>query len=183
MIKKAKEIQRAANAKNPNRGFKSSEAFEPKPNTYVLLADPAGKEDKLCLPLTGPYKCETVEGDKIGIKNLIWNTKKKVHKSTLRPFHFNPRRTDPRKIAIRDKQEFDIEKILLITGTDGPKEDIQVKVRWEGFGPRYDSWVPWKAVRQNTIMHQFLRDRKLVRLIPKSQKNKSNLRDGKQNQA
>jgi hypothetical protein len=173
MINKAKEIQRAANLRNPNRGFKSSEAFEPKPGTYVLLEDPAGKEDKLSLPLSGPYKCEIVEGNKIGLKNLIWNTPRKVHKSTVRPFVYNPRRTDPRKVAIKEKQEFDVEKIMLIVGVDGPKSNIQVKLRWAGLGPQHDSWVPWKAVHQNSIFHKYLKDHKLRRLLPRSAKEHS----------
>jgi hypothetical protein len=171
MIKKAKEIQRAANLLCASRGYRAANAFDPKPNDLLLLDDPAGKEDKLTLPLTGPYKCETVEGNAIGLKHLIWNTPRKVHKSRVRPFFYNPRRTNPREVAMKDMQEFEVEKILEIDGLESAgRANIRVKVRWMGYGREYDSWVPWKSVNQNSILHDYLRKRNLHRLLPASQR-------------
>jgi hypothetical protein len=171
MIRKAKEIQRRANLLCASRGHRSTEAFEPKPGGYVLLADPAGRADKLCLPLSGPYKCEKIEGNAVRLKNLIWNTPRKVHKSTCRPFRYNPRRTDPRVVAMKESQEFDVERILDISGLEGKsRSGIRVKVRWTGLGAKCDSWVPWKGINQNTVLHDYLRKNRLSRFLPEGAK-------------
>jgi hypothetical protein len=69
---------------------------------------------------------------------------------------------------MKDKQEFDITDIIDITGLDQRKRSqVQVKVRWAGFGPEHDSWIDFKEIKDNLIFHQFLRDKSLPFLLPR----------------
>ena len=40
-------------------------------------------------------------------------------------------------------------------------------VRWLGYDETEDLWLPWSALRNNTVLHQYLRDNNMEKLIPK----------------
>jgi hypothetical protein len=133
----------------------------------VLLIDPAGKGQKISLPLSGPWRCTAIEGDKVTILSLVYNTPRTVFRKCVVPFNYNEAYTDPRLEAMKDKQEFDIAAIVDITGLDQRKrKQVQVKVRWAGYSSEHDSWVDYAEIRDNLIFHQFLRDKSLLFLLP-----------------
>jgi hypothetical protein len=86
----------------------------------------------------------------------------------LKHFHFDPERTDPREEACKDEQEYDVGEILDIRGINGNRKDqLEVKVRWKGYGPDKDSWLPWPEIRDVGLLHDYLKENDLRRLLPK----------------
>jgi len=44
---------------------------------------------------------------------------------------------------------------------------LEFKVRWLGYPPEEDLWLPWKELRNNPKLHKYLADNGLDKLIPK----------------
>jgi hypothetical protein len=107
------------------------------------------------------------KGDEISIINLVHSKVRKVHRKQIVPFRYDPTRTDPYEVAMKDKQESQVAEIIDIIGIDGKKKaNIQIRVRWAGEGPEKDLWLDWKDMRNNEILHQYLWDHKLYKLLP-----------------
>jgi hypothetical protein len=165
MIKRAKQIQQETHLRD-EENRKHVEGADFKIDGYVLLKDPAGKGDKLDLPWTGPWRCIMVEGNTVEVMNLVYNRARKINKKWLKPFIFDPLRTDPREEACKDEQEYDVGEILGIRGLGGKKSDIEVRVRWLHYGSDKDSWLPWKDIKDVGMFHEYLIERGLKKLLP-----------------
>jgi hypothetical protein len=83
---------------------------------------------------------------------------------------FDPKKTDPQKVAAHDADEFHIEMILSHRGRFSNKRDLEFKVRWTGFDETYDTWEPWKSLKDVEQLHDYLRLIKLAHEIPKAHK-------------
>jgi hypothetical protein len=46
--------------------------------------------------------------------------------------------------------------------------------KWEGLDKAYNRWLPWKELRNNVKLHEYLRVVKLGKLIPKEHRKKNN---------
>jgi hypothetical protein len=54
-------------------------------------------------------------------------------------------------------------------GTLGDKSsELEFHIRWKGFSSRWDSWEPFKNVRLNETVIDYLRANKLKRFIPRN---------------
>ena len=105
------------------------------------------------------------------LQDLVTNENKDYHVSRLRPFHYDPDHTDLRLIANKDSQQFDIDRILEYTGDRyGSKDQLFFKIRWLGLTEKEDSWLPWKELRHNIVLHDYLRANKMSSLIPRGDK-------------
>jgi hypothetical protein len=62
---------------------------------------------------------------------------------------------------------FPVEAILEHTGTAKNRKDLYFKVRWLGYGEKYDKWLPFKDLRHNSILHEYLTKNRMKSLIPK----------------
>ena len=51
---------------------------------------------------------------------------------------------------------------------------MEFKIRWAGYGAEDDTWEPYSEVRDNDILHAFLRANKMKALIPTKHKNNEN---------
>ena len=47
---------------------------------------------------------------------------------------------------------------------------MEFKVRWEGFGPEFDSWEPYSNLRDTDKLLSYLIQNKLKSLIPQKHK-------------
>jgi hypothetical protein len=170
LINKARSIQLETSRKK-QRIIKENETII-EPNSYVLLRPPEGQAEKINTPLSGPWRCVEIQGDLIVIMNLIYNNIKTVHRSRVVPFRYNKARTDPRQVAMKDNQEFEVEKIIKIRGLDGNRRSgIEALVRWTGYGEDEDSWVPWSEIHNNEKFHEYLRTKKgLHKFLPAREK-------------
>jgi hypothetical protein len=45
-------------------------------------------------------------------------------------------------------------------------KDLQFWVRWEGYDESEDSWVDWKDIYNNAILHAYLYANKMGKLVP-----------------
>ena len=104
--------------------------------------------------------------------NLITTKEKVYHAKHLRQFKFNPSTTDPTDVARRDYVEFFIEKILNHKGTPSRNSSMEYLVKWTGYADSYNSWEPHANLRKSELLHDYLRSKKLLKLIPKEFRSK-----------
>jgi hypothetical protein len=43
---------------------------------------------------------------------------------------------------------------------------MKFKVRWKNFDDSHDSWLPWKDLRGNALLHLYLQRHGMERLVP-----------------
>ena len=74
----------------------------------------------------------------------------------MRAFNYDPLVTDPVDIARRDYLEFFVEEILGMTGDMKKLNSLEFHVKWIGYDESYNSWEPWKNLRDVAILHDYL---------------------------
>jgi len=87
--------------------------------------------------------------------------------SRLSPFTFDDNTIDPRLIANRDYQVFDVECILEHSGDPKRKSSLDFLVKWAGMDDTFNRWLPWKELVNNSLLHKYLFQHNLSKLIPK----------------
>ena len=142
--------------------------------SYVLVQDPEGTNKSKLLPLhPGPYEVLSHDKDRYEVRNLVNNGVHAVHISRLRPFKYDSVKTDPYEVALQDNEEFIVEKILEHQGSIQDKTKMRFLVKWQGFSEESNSWEPWyekgAGLRDNAVLHDYLRERGWGFAIPKSQ--------------
>ena len=50
--------------------------------------------------------------------------------------------------SLRDRDEFYVEKILAHNGDVGRLKTLAFHVKWRGFDESFNSWEPWKNLRE-----------------------------------
>jgi len=60
----------------------------------------------------------------------------------------------------------DVLAILEHKGTAKKKSKMKFKIRWKGFDDSHDSWLPWKELQHNWVLHNYLREKDMSHLIP-----------------
>jgi len=141
--------------------------------SYVLLEPVTGPKDRLHTRRTGPYLISSSSNNNYTLENLVSKKQLRVHINRIVPFVFDPNRTDPQKVASHDVDEFHVEMILSHRGRFTNKRDLEFKVRWTGFDETFDTWEPWKNLRDVTQLHDYLRLINLPNEIPKAHRTPS----------
>ena len=121
---------------------------------------------KLHPRLKGPYLVANVQGDKYSCQNLVTDEIEDYHVTRLREFRYDERYVDPRDIALRDREEFFVERILAHRGDVGRLKTLAFHVKWRGFDESFNSWEPWKNLRETEMLHRYLILHGLQKLIP-----------------
>jgi hypothetical protein len=142
-------------------------------NSYVLMNYPdtiAGKKPphKLLTYLKGPLRVVSYKGARYQLEDLTSRKIVETHVSNLRPFYYDPEEVDPLQIALKDKEQYVVQKIVAHRGVWSQKTQMSFKVRWAGYDESQDTWEPWTALLHNQRLHEYLRDKGQARLIPKS---------------
>ena len=76
---------------------------------------------------------------------------------------------DPEVIALRDKEEFEVQAILDDTiDVDTPTRSWRFHVLWKGYDISEASWVSWNTLKDVGILHEYLRSKRLGKFIPRS---------------
>ena len=121
--------------------------------------------------MKGPYQVVAKTGAKYTVRNLVNNKLEDFHITLLREFLYDPAHVDPVKIAMCDEQFFEIERVLAHKGQFNKKDKLLFKVKWMGYDDEKDNtWEPWKNLRANIRLHEYLRNNKLTTHIPKEYK-------------
>eukprot|EP01034_Spumella_vulgaris_P040455 gene40455-50037_t len=139
--------------------------------SYVLVSYNPQKMDgrpptKLHPRLKGPYLVANFQGDKYTLRNLVTEELEDFHVTRLREFRYDDRFVDPRDIALRDVEEYYVERILAHSGNPTKLKTLQFHVKWRGFDESYNTWEPWKNLRETEKLHRYLISKGLHKLIP-----------------
>jgi hypothetical protein len=139
--------------------------------SYVLITYNPQKMNakpptKLHPRLKGPYLVANIQKDTYSCQNLVTDEIEDYHVTRLREFRYDERYVDPRDIALRDRDEFYVEKILAHHGDISRLKTLSFQVKWRGFDESFNSWEPWKNLRETETLHRYLIVRGLQTLIP-----------------
>ena len=142
------------------------------PGTFVLTkyrnsSDLYPAPTRLHTYWKGPYKVISNNLSEYLLLDLVQHKQKSYHVTDLKPFIFDPLKTDPLDIARRDYLEFFIEKIIAMSGDVKRPSTLDFYVKWLGYDDTYNLWLPWKDLRTTEILHSYLRNHKLAYLVPK----------------
>ena len=141
-------------------------------DSYVLVRYPKtaiGRKGptKLHSPWKGPMKVVKAFGNEYTILNLVTLKEEKVHITSLKPFKWDARQTNPREVALREAGSYDIEQVLAHRCKNKDKiSSYEFKIRWSGYTEQDDTWEPWRGVMQTEAIHNYLRANGLKRFIP-----------------
>ena len=180
LIKLAQDTQAKTNSEHmhPTTTRKRKERATQKPisefrsGQYVLKEYPEsrlGKQPphKLMPNRQGPFLVVNSSGSLVTIKNLVTNKNSTVHMSQLVPFKNDSRHHEPRQVANTDRLAWDVEKIMAHKGNSKKVSTLKFLVHWAGFDHSEDTWEPWKELRTNGALHNYLRAHGLESLIPR----------------
>ena len=141
--------------------------------SYVLVRYPKtamGRKapSKLHSPWKGPMKVLSINGNRYTLLNLVTMKDEQAHVTSLKKFEYNKDRVDPRQVAMKEANVFDVEKIIEHR-CKNPKRisTYEFRVRWMGYNEADDTWEPWSELRDNEFLHKYLQDHNLQRFIPK----------------
>jgi hypothetical protein len=70
--------------------------------------------------------------------DLTTNKEKRYHSTQMKPFLFNPLRTNPTDVSRKDYLEFFIETVLQLTSDIKRLSTLQ----WLGYDETFNSWEP-----------------------------------------
>ena len=179
IIELADSLRQEANKKHLMEQRGEPVAFEE--GNYVLVDYPWSRKgqvppNKTLTHKRGPMKIMEVNGDEYAVQDCITRDIEYVHVTRLSPFYYNPVRVDPEKIAYRDKGTFDVEAIVdhYNNGNNNtPKSLWDFKVRWTGYPPEEDRWLPWSELRNNILLHKYLFEHGFKSMIPKEHRKQS----------
>jgi hypothetical protein len=112
--------------------------------------------NKLEMTNEGPYRVVNIINDKISLQDLITVKTRDLHRTRVIPFRYDANRHNPEDIAIRNKKMFIVEKIISHKGKPKIKSTMSFLVKWLNYPDEENTWEPWKSLRNNTILHQYL---------------------------
>jgi hypothetical protein len=174
MLNEAHMVQQKQNQKKLGKLKAKEPITEYPPDSYVLLAwpitkmNPNGRPTKFDTVYRGPYKVlKHNDQGTYWLLNIVTGRPeniKSVH--SIKPFYYDPTRTDPMTVALKDfKDEYLIDSVITDNGKWKNKSDLQFQIKW--FGYKELTWEHWANVRDNSILHEYLRSHKHANMIPK----------------
>jgi transposase InsO family protein len=173
IIEVAKQNQKQLDAKHLEQRGKDTEEYSIfPPDTYVLVRYPKtamGRKapTKLHSPWKGPMKVIRNEGNRYYLLNLVNMKEEQAHVTALKTFEYN-RNIDPREIALKEANAFDVERILSHRCKHPNRiSTYELLVKWLGYDDSQNTWEPWENLRNNEATHHYLREHGLQRFIPK----------------
>jgi hypothetical protein len=138
-------------------------------NSYVLVQYENADHrppSKLHSHWRGPLQVVSYEGPIYTLRNLVNNKLEDFHITNMKHFLYDPAVVDPRLVANKDYNVFDVESILKHKGKP-TRSSLQFLVKWVGYDDTHNSWEPWKNLRDNAILHQYLYNNKQLKsLVP-----------------
>jgi hypothetical protein len=140
-------------------------------DAYVLVAyfknQNTLRPDKLLPRWRGPLRVVKYEGSEYTLQNLVTNELESVHITQMKPFIFDPLITDPRQVANRDYQAWDVEAVLGHRGDPNRRLSMEFLIQWKGYTKEEATCQPWKNVRLTDKLIEYLKTSKMKKLAYK----------------
>jgi hypothetical protein len=136
-------------------------------DSFVLVAQRTQPDTRMNTLWRGPMRVVSHHRSEYKLLDLITLKEKRYHMTQLKPFLFEPLRTDPTDVARRDYLEFFIEDILDMRGNTSNYGALEFQVKWLNYPQENNTWEPWKNLRKTDQLHQFLLKKNLRHLIPR----------------
>jgi hypothetical protein len=118
------------------------------------------------------------EGNRYDLQNFIDGKIISRHLTDLKLFFYDPANATMslEDIAIRDRiHEFPVEQVLehrFKEASDNAvrtrSSDLEFLIKWRGFNEKWNSWEPFKNVRLNETVIDYMKNRQLKRFIPRN---------------
>lgn len=137
-------------------------------NSYVLVNYHDRPPSKMHTPLKGPMRVVSFNKSNYTLQDLVTNRTQNIHVSKLRAFVYDDRFVDPREVANKDRQVFDVEEILGHTGNRQRKSEMMFKIKWLGYPADQYTMGTWKELSSNEVLHRYLIRNGMKSIIPKS---------------
>ena len=141
-------------------------------NSLVLSNYPDGPlgmrpPTKLHTNLKGPFRVLGNVGGSYTLYDFVTQKEFTTHIKYLHPYSHDDRNLSPEAVARKVQGEFIVESIVRHSGDPKRKGDMDFLVRWAGYGPSEDHWLPWRSLRNNPRLHEYLIANGLQRLVPR----------------
>ena len=115
----------------------------------------------------GPYRVVNSIGSRYTLLDLIKNKHEDVLLHRLHPFRYDQEFLDPKDIAMRDREEYEVQEVLDHQGDPKLRGKMTFLVKWKGYDNSHNTWEPWKSLRLVDKLHEYLRNQKMEKLIPR----------------
>ena len=170
IIEVAIRHQKKINDRHQQRGEEEVKQQQYEINDYVLVDKrrSTGRSTKFGYFKEGPARIVQKIGKNYEIINLNTMKKKLVPYEHLSPYIQTDRSPNPTKISAQDKGMFVVKRIHKHSGKTQENSKMMFLVEWEDYPDQEDwTWEPWTNLMANELLHQYLKAKKLHRLIPK----------------
>ena len=142
-------------------------------NSFVLVAYPdtgftkrPRPPNKFMPDWRGPFQVISYVGASYNLLNLVTMKEESgVHVRRLKEFLYEEG-TDPREIANKQADSWDVERIISHSGNLKDRNEMKFIVKWLGFEDTTEEPYSNRSLFKTAAMHKYLRDNKLVTLIP-----------------
>lgn len=148
--------------------------------SVVVVAPPRSAmgrrpETKLSPYWRGPFRVVEASNSTYTVVNLATKKTERHHIYDLKPFVYDSSMTsenDLIELARADDEQWEVEKILAHAGDPKRRMNLDFLVKWKGLDdPSFNSWLEWKELRDNTALHEYLRQtQELKHLAPKKER-------------
>mgnify|MGYP002132560491 FL=1 len=141
-------------------------------NSLVLSNYPDGPlgmrpPTKLHTNLRGPFRVLSNVGGVYTLYDFVTQKEFQTHIKHLHPYNDDPRNPTPEAVARKVQGEFLVHSIVGHHGNPQRKSEMDFRVRWDGYTEADDQWLPWRSLRNNPKLHEYLRANGLAKLVPK----------------
>ena len=145
--------------------------------TYVLAKNPSSRmgsepSSKLESYWQGPYQVKSINNSIYIVRDLISDDEYSFHIKNLKPFQYDELYIDPTDVVIKESQQIIVDSVIehriIENGNPNHIRDYEFLLHWKNKDERFDQWTPWKEVRSNSIVHQYLKNNHMGNKIPKA---------------
>jgi hypothetical protein len=140
-------------------------------NDFVLVAYPeGGPPSKLLARWKGPYRLVRITLNDVTVQNLLSLKCETVNITRIKKYISSSLMSEE-EINRRDKTEWTVERIVRHVGLTARKSSMDFLVKFVGLPNSDNRWYAWRDLYGNTILHKYLEDNGLKKLIPKEFQN------------
>ena len=136
-------------------------------DSYVLALPCTQPKTRLHPRWSGPYRVLENNTGKYELLDSVPNKHKMYHVTQLKEFQYDPTVTDPADIARRDNLEFYEERVISLLGDIRKVSSLIFLVKWLGYEKTHNTHEPWKQLKDNVKLHEFLISKNLKHIIPR----------------